>query len=69
MQGIIILLAMCFGPIVISILWDRAEKRAAFRQQCREQARERYRKATGCEPLDTLNAGLYAAYQEIKHYV
>lgn len=68
MQGIILLLAICFGLIAIHLLVERAEKRAVFRQQCREQARKRYRKATGWKPLDTLNAFLYSTHQELKEY-
>ncbi len=68
MKETIVVIAVLLVGKMIGVLIVRAEKRAAFRQQCREQARERYRKATGCETLDTLNAGLYAAYQEIKHY-
>jgi hypothetical protein len=58
-------LAICYA---IFYLMDRAEKKAAFRQQCREQSRERYRKTTGWERLDTLNANLYGAYQRMKTY-
>ena len=66
-ETIIVLAVIAIGQ-TISCLMDRAEKKAAFRQQCREQSRERYRKTTGWEPLDTISASLYDAYRSMKTY-
>jgi len=68
MKETIIVVAVIVVGKAYFYLMDRAEKKAAFRQQCREQSRERYRKTTGWEPLDTISASLYDAYRRMKTY-
>jgi len=61
----IMLLLLMVAFIVIACRW---ENREAYRDECREKARQRLLKKTGWQPLDAINAELYLAYKMRNHH-